>query len=315
MRSLLKDINRYFGSKSLKRKALTKPNIVYLRWRYVSNRERTLKAWLHRPVYAGSPALAEELKRRGIAVGPSSLFLDQQGQEALAEASALVLDLSRGDDVQARMRGSTGDRKDYVLHLVPYDQEHTADSPLLRLALNRKLLEIVSLYLGMWPRLNLISAWLNYPTKDAPKELQLWHRDPEDLKIIKVFIYLNDVDEKGGPFCYIPTTHPFGSGAARVPTQIDPNRVSDDEMRATIPEEFLARLHRSREHDDPRRHHRLPSGRQTESWQSDIDNLHLHVGSSNNKAHPKHPERRELDHACDAALRAGEIGEGWLLVA
>ena len=238
MRSLLKDINRYFGSKSLKRKALTKPNIIYFRWRYVSNRDRTFRAWLHRPVYADSPALAEELKRRGIVIGPSYLFLDRDGQEALAQASAVVLDLSRRDDVQARIWVAlSGDRKDYVLHLVPYDQEHAPDSPLLHLALNRKLLEIVSLYLGMWPRLNLISAWLNYPTKDAPKESQLWHRDPEDLKIIKAFIYLNDVDEKGGPFCYIPTTHPFGAGAARVPTQIDPNRISDDEMRATIPEE------------------------------------------------------------------------------
>ena len=67
MRSLLKDINRYFGSKSLKRKALTKPNIIYFRWRYISNRYRT--SGVATPTsLRRSPALAEELKRRGIAV-------------------------------------------------------------------------------------------------------------------------------------------------------------------------------------------------------------------------------------------------------
>ena len=33
---------------------------------------------------------------------------------------------------------------------------------------------------------------------------QLWHHDPEDLKLVKVFIYLGAVDEGAGPFQYIP---------------------------------------------------------------------------------------------------------------
>src|SRR5215203_3538788 len=41
---------------------------------------------------------------------------------------------------------------------------------LLKIALGRKLLEIVSAYLGLWPRLHSIGAWLNFPT-DAPPEL------------------------------------------------------------------------------------------------------------------------------------------------
>ena len=88
------------------------------------------------------------------------------------------------------------------------------DSPLLRLALDEKLLEIVSLYLGMWPRLQSIAAWLNFPSPDQAKHSQLWHRDPEDIKLLKVFIYLDDVDANRGPFSYIPKTHPFGLRSA-----------------------------------------------------------------------------------------------------
>ena len=37
------------------------------------------------------------------------------------------------------------------------------DDPLLHVALDRKLLEIVAGYLGMWPCLNSVGVWLNYP--------------------------------------------------------------------------------------------------------------------------------------------------------
>jgi hypothetical protein len=87
----------------------------------------------------------------------------------------------------------------------------------------------------MWPRLNGIAAWLNFPTTDEPKYSQLWHRDPEDFRLVKVFIYLVDVDENRGPFCYIPKTHPFGALAGTVPKHTQKKTVTDEEMLAAIP--------------------------------------------------------------------------------
>ena len=86
----------------------------------------------------------------------------------------------------------------------------------------------------MWPKLHSIGAWLNFPTPAPPTQSQLWHRDPEDLKLIKAFIYLVDVDEKRGPFCYIPCTQPFGSRAGIVAKAADQKRTTDEEMSATI---------------------------------------------------------------------------------
>ena len=44
--------------------------------------------------------------------------------------------------------------------------------------------------------------------KDLPNENQfgtlLWHKDSEDRKMVKIIIYLNDVDEEQGPFEYLP---------------------------------------------------------------------------------------------------------------
>ena len=101
------------------------------------------------------------------------------------------------------------------------------DEPLLKVALDQRLLEIVAAYLEMWPRLFSISAWLNYPTDQPPAVSQLWHRDPEDLRLLKVFIYLSDVKEHSGPFLYIPRTQPFGAAVEQARRCGNSLRLSD----------------------------------------------------------------------------------------
>jgi hypothetical protein len=39
--------------------------------------------------------------------------------------------------------------------------------------------------------------------EDPPRDSMLWHRDPEDKRMCKMFIYLTDVDENSGPFIYV----------------------------------------------------------------------------------------------------------------
>jgi hypothetical protein len=153
-------------------------------------------------------------------------------------ASEFVLGISRTEAVQATLaKGNSDYKKSYLVNLVPWEYEHTLDSPLVRLALDKKLLEIVSCYLGMWPRLHAIGAWLNFPTQGEAVEAQLWHRDPEDMKLVKAFIYLVDVGEDCGPFAYIPQTHPFSVGAALTPKHKDKKRITDREMSETFPPE------------------------------------------------------------------------------
>jgi hypothetical protein len=226
-----------FLTKRYSRRALARPNTVYYLWRFVANGGRAARSILARSRYEGTTAIAEELTRNGIVVGPSERFLTGDGGRALHDASARILEMSRSPAVTAAIAGASdgADRyKKYLVDLVEYPEGIEADDSLLKLALDEKLLEIVAGYLGLWPRLHSIAAWLNYPTEAPPELSQLWHRDPEDLRLVKVFIYLTDVHENSGPFTYIPRTQPFGAEAASAQKLERKKRLADDRMTRTF---------------------------------------------------------------------------------
>ena len=133
--------------------------------------------------------------------------------------------------------GANPKKGNYLVNLLSRGEVYSPDNALIKLALDAKLLEIIAAYLGLWPRLHAVNGWLNFPTDDPAQASQMWHRDPKDLKIIKVFIYLVDVDENRGPFSFIPKTHPFGANAGKVPAHKDRKRVLDDEMNRVLPPE------------------------------------------------------------------------------
>ena len=227
-----------FLTQRFRRRALTKPNLIYFLWRFVGNGTRTFRALTAPRTYSDTREIARELAQEGIVVRPSDSFLTDGGRRALKKAAHAVIGSSRSEAVQAIVSGavSASGPKDYVAHLVSYPDGVIPDGPLLRVALDMKLLETVSLYLGLWPCLHSIDAWLNFPTDMPPAVSQLWHRDPEDLRIIKVFIYLSEVHDRSGPFMYVPRTHPFGTQAGKALQYERKKRVSDEAMRLVFPE-------------------------------------------------------------------------------
>lgn len=78
--------------------------------------------------------------------------------------------------------------------------------------LSDEVLDIVNLCYGMFSRLNYVDTWHNVTAADDDPlyDTEIWHRDHEDMKIIKVFVYLSNVDETAGPFSYIKRTHQQG---------------------------------------------------------------------------------------------------------
>ena len=194
------------------RRGLARPNVAYYLWRFVGNGRRTWCAATTRSTHDVG-AIAQRLTKDGIAVATADQFLSAAGRQSLDAATTQIVRASRSEETEALISGGKGGarKKKFLVHLVSYPLGIPSDEPLLAVALDPKLLEIVATYLGMWPSLYSMGAWLNYPT-DAPPELsQMWHRDPEDIKLVKAFIYLSDVDEFSGPFTYIPGTQPFGA--------------------------------------------------------------------------------------------------------
>lgn len=230
--------------RALKRRALVRPNLLYYYWLHLANGGRSRLARRHRFAFAEAGSIAAELSRDGIFKADARRLLSAEGYEHYLAAKAQLISASRSPDVQCDLEKrqvseafKANKSKDYVINLVPPKAAHAADSPLVRLALDPNLLEIASGYFGLWPRLAAIYAWLNFPSGAAPQASQLWHRDPEDLKLLKVFLYLNDVDEDTGPFCYIPRSQPFGEYAGANPPHKDRKRVLDEEMNPVLPPE------------------------------------------------------------------------------
>ncbi|MBL1201671.1 MAG: phytanoyl-CoA dioxygenase [Nostoc sp. ZfuVER08] len=66
-----------------------------------------------------------------------------------------------------------------------------------------RLLNIIESYIGLPIAFHGVHLRKDFPSKHQFGTL-LWHSDAEDRRIIKIFIYLNDVEQKTGPFEYIP---------------------------------------------------------------------------------------------------------------
>ena len=71
---------------------------------------------------------------------------------------------------------------------------------------NKRIFNLVSLYLGAPAKLSSVHAWWQYPMgpDHQPSNAQLWHRDRDDLSFLKLFFNATDVDESSGPHAFIP---------------------------------------------------------------------------------------------------------------
>jgi hypothetical protein len=220
-----------------KRRAIAAPNFAFYAWKFAANAVPTYHAMRMRRHGRHYQDIVAPLRELGIVMARTDRFLTEGGRAALADASSAILATADSDEVRRIIAGdrSKAGKKDFLINLVKYGKGVPPDEPLLKVALDPQLLEIVAEYLDLWPTLHAIGAWLNYPTDQPAAVSQLWHRDPEDLRIIKVFIYLSEVTEQSGPFSYIPRTQPFGAATGRAREHDHSSRLSDTQMSRIFP--------------------------------------------------------------------------------
>ena len=75
------------------------------------------------------------------------------------------------------------------------------------LAFNENIINITSSYLGTLSALGGLNLRKSFVNSIPEFDTQYFHIDPNSAKFLKCFFYLNDVDENGGPFCYIRGSH------------------------------------------------------------------------------------------------------------
>jgi hypothetical protein len=75
-----------------------------------------------------------------------------------------------------------------------------------------RVLRIASRYLGCKPTLSSVGVRWSFPRADGKTRTQNYHRDLDDWRFFKLFIYLTDVDEESGPHTYVQGSHKTAFG-------------------------------------------------------------------------------------------------------
>ncbi|HNU09408.1 MAG TPA: phytanoyl-CoA dioxygenase family protein, partial [Pyrinomonadaceae bacterium] len=189
-------------------------------------------------------AILRSLETDGIAVTTiQDLLGEDHRYESLVSETAALLDARAGEIDELRLAANDDlsiGKKTFNLEL--FGSEFSVDSAdaFLRFALNEGFLRIANAYLKMTAKLRYYNVWLTFASSGSARESQLWHFDREDRCILKMFLYLDEVDQGTGPFTYAPGTHLRGKDRGVRPEffiEGGVRRTSDAQMGAVIPEE------------------------------------------------------------------------------
>lgn len=181
-----------------------------LKWKYSLNSDSRRMFTQQSPILGESQRrVVNELSRDGIAFIPfEELGMEIRQWDQLKEiaddfrVSTTVLDRMERYRSEFSTRQMAGD--DYLIKLLPERPNFDLDHPLLKLFLNDSVLDVVNSYLGMWAKLIYMDIWHTIPG-DMGRRIgsQHWHRDPEDMKMVKIYLYFCDVDADAGPLEYV----------------------------------------------------------------------------------------------------------------
>lgn len=113
-------------------------------------------------------------------------------------------------------------------HIADFDRKDlTRCNTILKIANDPSLLQVVQEFLGAKPTISNINMWWSFGGRKQAEHAQLFHRDYDDWKFCKLFIYLTDVDEYSGPHIYVKDT-------STSPKLRKIRRYSDQEIETTF---------------------------------------------------------------------------------
>lgn len=109
-------------------------------------------------------------------------------------------------------------------HVAMYSRNDLAQNEnVLKIANDPIVLRVVQDFLGTVPTISNLNMWWSTSNHSEAKDAQLFHRDVDDIKFCKLFVYLTDVGPNDGPHTFVK-----GSTSSNKLTYI--RRYSDDEI-------------------------------------------------------------------------------------
>lgn len=177
-------------------------------WNLKEKLERRRQAQLL-DVTPAEKAKAANLNRDGYVVVTD--LMDPAIQQQFADAG--LLRLKNIEDSESRQSSTW---KKFWVRLLDAEMQNgrlSADNVFVRYALQPTVINVVATALGEIPWLDYVLLSYSRYAGDDLTSSQLWHRDHDDVRVIKLFSYLTDVEEDGdGPFTFLPrqATDKFG---------------------------------------------------------------------------------------------------------
>lgn len=174
--------------------------------------------------------IARDLQEHGISLVHVNDLFPQKVFSRLQElAEALVQTTEREKMIEEPDR-VPGTRKFYLVEPLGQRPVFSIKDEFMAFGASDEILRILSSYFNMFCRLLSLDLWYNLPIRGAAQLSQRWHRDPDDKKQVKIFLYLRNVDEGTGPFCYIPKSHNGGPFAKVLPQTIHASNYPPDSV-------------------------------------------------------------------------------------
>ena len=208
--------------------------------------ERLLSNRKSRRRFAGAKPELDDVQRRIVSdlerdgyslLSFSELFPDTSLLAAIEEEGArFVSDTESalaGDPDALRVR----EGKEFVVRLLSYGVELGLDDPWFRACASHRMLDVANSYLGLWSKLEYVDLWYSRPQPEEVDRVssQRWHRDFNDRRLVKTFLYLVDVDEGTGPFQYVAGSAPGGARGDLWPWRpLGQNYPPEDELERRI---------------------------------------------------------------------------------
>jgi len=121
-------------------------------------------------------------------------------------------------------------------HVANYRREDLVKfNMILEIANDPGLLKIVQDFLGAKPTISNINMWWSFGGREQAEHAQLFHRDLDDWRFCKLFIYLTDVNEESGPHVYVRKT-------SKSPLFRKIRRYADSEIENTFGKDNILRF-------------------------------------------------------------------------
>ena len=167
---------------------------LYPVWR-ILNRE-AIRTFTIPHLNAVQKRILHDLHEKGIATALITELFDD------AVLTTLISDFIR---LKTEQKGRQEPTKRFLTSFIKLPAIINTEDNFIKFILDPKIIDIANSYLGMQSKFYCYTINTTNPVKEGeqPRQSQRWHRDPQDKKLCKLFLYLSDVDEVSGPFMYV----------------------------------------------------------------------------------------------------------------